>query len=202
MKEFKCLLFLFLAFTSIMNAQNLKVDDKTYKEQKLRDISTTMERRYEFEFVDRNRKGDLYPVLDLKIDQRFPKRPKEQWYLALYFLSDSPLVYVKGARLLIKFSDKEIMELKTSEGDSDRIGRYRYDEIEYYLHPYFSLTSAQLTKLTTKQIAKIRFEFANGYAESWFNTGGDWSLTYYLMMAKKSIITQKSRTKDSLYDGF
>ena len=144
MKEFKCLLFLFLAFTSIMNAQNLKVDDKTYKEQKLRDISTTMERRYEFEFVDRNKKGDLYPVLDLKIDQRFPKRPKEQWYLALYFLSDSPLVYVKGARLLIKFSDKEIMD--EMEEQMEELAK-ECEDIEELAEDSIQLTdSSDLTK--------------------------------------------------------
>ena len=196
------LLFVFCVFGNLSYAQNLKVDDNMYKEKKIRNISTTMERRYSFELVDGGQKGSLYPIMDLKIDLRNPQKQREQWSLALYFISDFKIAYVKGARLLIKFSDKEILELKTSEGDSDRIGRYSNDELEYFLHPYFLLTSAQLTKLTTKQIAKIRFEFINGVAEAWFNTGGDWSLSYYLNLAKQSILAQKSKTKDSLYDGF
>ena len=192
-----CLILLFFAAFA-ESAMSAKIDYDRI-ENGVRVVAT------EKEFIES--KNDIAISVSISAVQR--PNSSDLLYLQIYLATlKGPIGYPANARLLIKNTDGEVVELTSDErGANDEIGHdvwlndNRYHS--YSISPLFSIDDEIISKLS-KGIIKIRFELSNShvqYCEYDFKKDKTWKkLSKHLELINKTLSTNKPST--SFDEGF
>ncbi len=147
----KCALILFLVYSSLtVFAQTTKTTIVVDKEQNGRRIILT---KREFLYSD----GDHHANFGLSCSE-------DKYYRSFILFIDfyeGKLQMEKGARLLLKFDDGSVIELRNQK----KIGPYDYEvtkNVEYHVEAMYKITPQQIKEMMDKTLVKIRIEHSIG----------------------------------------
>lgn len=120
----------------------------------------------------------------------------EETYEITLCLDEGKMQFEKGRKLLIKFKDGSIMELKNNKkiGPTD----YKYLSKSYLTYPQYSVTEEEIQKIINGEATKIRVEndmefFDRDIKKNKFSKG---------LKNAFEAIKAKKETKNDIYEGF
>lgn len=97
------------------------------------------------------------------------QRQTAGWTLQMDIERPVPVTVYEGAKLLVKFSNGQIITLSNIHAGKDQVGRGSYDPILgyrlYKVTTLFCLTEEERLLLASKYITKIRFDIAGEYID-------------------------------------
>lgn len=124
----------------------------------------------------------------------------EETYEITLCLNEGKMQFEEGRKLLIKFKDGSMMELKNNKkiGPTDYKFQTSKYGTSYFTFPHYSVTEEEIQKIIDGEVIKIRIEndiefFDRDIKKNKFSKG---------MKKAYDAIIAKKKTKNDVYEGF